>query len=298
MSRPPFAHLAGNLSGWPKGTVPTPAILRRLDQYSSELVNGEEGGAWAPEDPIVIGQSTIAGYASEPEVLLNSVGCVLSGDIETVKGNGLGVDIEPRPGLLMTGTEPPFQSNRSRTIIVPFTAWADLEKTSNITANAIPHDAFGIDPVTMCVMALTAASAQVLTFILPVSAQHHSATIAQVTFRYAIANQRGALPGQMPRFRVVRFDATTLASLHTAAGAYDANGWYTDQAANAVDYYNQGNTRTAVYVPNQNNTSLNPEAYYYAAQIINESGANADGKGNVFLSAEFSLTTIANLKPE
>src|SRR4051812_16622967 len=100
MGRRPYVHLAGDLSGWPKGFVPTPSHLRALDQYSSELVNGDEGGTWAPSAPIVLGA-----YAS-PSLTLDTAS-VFSGDVKTVSGNSRGDELDT-PGLVLQNGQPPL----------------------------------------------------------------------------------------------------------------------------------------------------------------------------------------------
>ena len=40
---------------WPRSIVPTPGLMRRLDQVASESINGDDGGSWSPASPIVIG---------------------------------------------------------------------------------------------------------------------------------------------------------------------------------------------------------------------------------------------------
>ena len=116
--RRPYIHLAGDLSGYPKGFVPSHAWGRRLDQFSSELVNGDEGGEYAPTSPLVIGPH------GTPTIDLTSVGSVLSGDVETVKGNRLDDSIDSTPGLvLLAGAVPALAATASRIVTVPFTPW-------------------------------------------------------------------------------------------------------------------------------------------------------------------------------
>jgi hypothetical protein len=284
MARRPYVHLAGDLSGWPKGLVPTPALLRRLDQFSSELVNGEDGGTWAPTDPIVLG------FYRSPTLFLSTAGSVLSGDVVTVRGNADASERD-RPGLvLVDGAVPVLQSSRTRSIVVPLAPF--MERGGAVTDDR----GFLLDPATMGAKQKN-LNLPWFTVPLPLRAQHAGATIASVDFRYRIANQRSALPVYMPTFRVVKCTAGALAPLHTVAAPYDANGSLPDQAATAADYYDNGNVRTTTYTPNQNNTALDPTTAYWAVEVIGEGGANAMA-GDIYLSATVHLTSIADMRQE
>lgn len=290
MARRPYVHLAGNLSGWPLGFVPTPAHMRKLDQFSSELVNGDEGGDWAPASPIVVGP-----YSS-PNILLTTSGSMITGDIETVAGNSGGNALES-PGMVLTGGNVPvFESNRTRTITVGL----GVNISTISTTATMQEPFFEIDPVTFASRSVVAANQFTTNMVvLPIRAQHRGATITSVVFRYAIYAQRSILPSNMPKFRVIKVSADTIAPLHTiSSGAYDSNGWYEDQAANATDYYNKGQTRTATYTPDQNHTSLDPSNAYWAVQFRNENTTLPFGVGNRFMSATVSLSSIANYQQE
>src|SRR3954471_23796930 len=40
-------------------TVPSPALLRRLDEIAAQGINGDEGGLWTPSTKLVIGGSGV-----------------------------------------------------------------------------------------------------------------------------------------------------------------------------------------------------------------------------------------------
>lgn len=272
-----------------------PRHLRDLDQFSSELVNGEEGGSWSPTSPIVIGHAL--GDSVTSEITLSTAGSLLSGDIDTVKGND-GYGSGYLPGVVLEGGAlPVFESVRSRIVTVPLGFFAEAG-TAPSAGYPAGHE---LDPLTLG--ARTNAdypllSITMLTVPLPLRAQHRGATIASVEFRYVIPNQRSALPATKPRFRVVSAIGETYANLNGGGvGAYDANGWYVDQAANAAAYHDNGRTRSAIYVPNVANTNLDPSSRSYSLQILDET-PSAIAVGNLFLSATVTLTNIANMQQE
>lgn len=291
MARRPYVNLVGYLSGWPNTLVPTPATFRNLDQFSSELVNGDEGGAWAPTDPIVIGAR------GTPTITLGTAGSVLSGDIETVSGNAIGNAIDALPGLILQSSAVPvFQTARTRSIVVPFTTFIEAN-----TAAALNEPRWEVDPVSLGArwIATNTTNANIIATVpMPLRGQHSGATIDSIDFRFAVGEQHAALPSVMPRVRAIKVSGDTIAPLHTVSvGDYDANGWYVDPAATIADYYNNGQTKTLTYTPNQNSTSLDPSNAFWALQFRNET----DGVHpipNVFFSATVHLSAIADYRQE
>lgn len=288
MPQRPFIELAGDLSGWPKGFVPSPAFLRKLDQFSSELVNGDEGGSWEPEDPIVLGP------VGATTMTFSSGNSLLSGDVETVKGNADDETVN-QAGLILTGGAAPiFETSRTRDIVVPL--GIHIEALSGSAQN---NPRFEIDPLTLGARRIISNNtSDILTVPLPIRAQHSGATIASVDFRFQVASQRSALPSTMPRVRVARLTGGTIAPLQSSTSSpYDANGWYVDQAGTASAYFNNGQTRTLTYTCNQNNASLDQSNKLWMVQIRDEGGGN-NFVGNIFLSAVVHLTSIADFRQE
>jgi hypothetical protein len=291
MARRGYAFYGGDLSGWPKGMVPTPPILRNLDQYSSELVNGEDGGTWAPADPIVIGS------AVAPAVAFSNSSSLLSGDVETVKGNSAH-DNYGRTGLVLGGNaNPVLQSARTRVVVVHFAMGQDVRSG----ATGMPRE-YVLDPVTFGMkVARAGAGTNVLMVPVPLRAQHAGSTITQVQFRYKIGVERTSLPvtADMPRFRISKLPNSSSAGgplQSSTSTPYDSLGFYVDQAATVADYFNNGNTRTATYACNQNNV-VDSNGSYWVVEAKDE-GIATGVAGNVYLTATITLTTPADFRPE
>lgn len=290
-----YIHLAGNLSGWPFGTTPTPAMMKKFDQFSSELVNGEEGGFWEPESPIVVGPSgsvyptgAVSDDTRHPADVELGNATEFTGDIETVKGNRDHSDIHPGGIYLLNGVLPTFETARTRSIVVPFTCWSERGDTVR----------YGIDPLYLAPRTIDGGAATRGQVVLPIRAQHRHSTISSVTFRFLIGRHQKEVPFGKPRFRVVRCHANNLIEpLHTATGDYAVEGWLTDPVTTAATYYNSGRTRTLTYVPDQFNVNIDTEVYFYAVQWLDQTGGPL-AKGNVFLSATVELTNIATMGPE
>lgn len=285
--RRPYVHLAGDMSGWPLGTVPSPGIMKRFDQFSSELVNGDEGGSWAPATPIVIGP-----YLGGAAIDIDS-GSLLSGDVVTVKGNGDGTEVSPIPGLVLSGAaNPEFQSLRTRKVIIGFTNFTEFD--SAVTTN-IPRVL--TDPLTLGAKFYSSMSnTRIISAPFPLRAQHRGGYIESVDFRFIIAGGAlwTAVPGSQLRFRIARIRADVVATLHTNGGGYDTSGHLIDPAATVTDFTNNGQVRTLSYVPDQNNGPIDPDQDWYVIQVRPPGDARA--LGSIFLSATVTITNIPDLR--
>lgn len=296
-----YVHLAGNLSGWPLGFVPSPATLRNLDQHSSELVNGDDGGTYSPETPIVIGPYGV------PTVNLSNAGSLLSGDVETVKGNRLDTSCEPTPGLvLLGGAVPALSAGVLRSVAVPFTSWDESRVVAGVPLIYLldgEMNFYALDPVTLSMTALsgmdlfTVGNTVVVTVPLPQRAMHRAATIERIDVRFRVNGQQRVLPATLPSIRVLRVRPVPDAqfALHTAAGGYDANGWLVDTAATVAAYTFGGEPRTLSYIPDQYNTAIDPTQEFYLLQMR---GSTAPWVGSSWLSATVSLSGIVDMRQE
>jgi hypothetical protein len=115
-----------------------------------------------------------------------------------------------------------------------------------------------------------------------------------VDFRVLIAGQFKTVPVQPMRIRVLSVAGNVAASLHTAAGGYDANGWFADTAGSVAAFTNNGEPRVLTYTPDQNNTLLDTATRHFMLQVR---GASVFAN-SVWLAATVNLTSIADLRQE
>ena len=282
MSRRGYVSLTGK---WPPGFVPTPKILRDLDQHSSELVNGEDGGSWSPESPIVLGSGIM------PALKLSTAGSAWTGDVETVAGNS---SSEVGGGLQLLGTTvPSFQTARTRVIIVGLQTWTELIGSS-ITES---FRSFSIDTALFGPNSVGNSQSSIVHVPLALREAHNGANITQARVYYRVGKYHATLPASANKIscRLVRMTASTTQQMHTNALGYDANGWVYDTETNADLYFNGSKARYLDYIPDQFQT-VDPATYAYALQI-RDSGPSGLSN-NVFLSAEIYLGAIADMRPE
>lgn len=287
MTRRRHAFHAGK---FPVGTVPTPGLLKRLDKYSSEMINGDEGGTYAPASPIVFGPGSVL----LPALTFTQASSEFTGDIETVKGNSKAAEAESEPPgiFLRAGVFPEFESARTRAPVVPFSSWAEgLAALDDVPFYVLDPVFFGARAIVTNLAPRPAAVA------VPFRAAHHGATITSVTFRFVVTNRRAALPATQPGFRVLRQSTGSgLQPLLSAGGGADANGWKYSTAANAAVYWNNGKVQDVEYACDQNNV-VDAGAYAYMVQFIDEVDTGGP-HGNVYLSATFNITNLTHYRPE
>ncbi len=266
----------------PVGYVPNPTHLRQLDRYAAEMINGDEGGSWSPANPIAIGFN---------ETKLTTVGSVISGNVETVKGNRA---VDPDGGLRLDASSwPTFDSGQQRTIVVPFLDWIEHR-----AATDAHHYAFLPHPTYLCPQSwnINDGSSNGM-FSVPLGrAAHHNASITSVTFRWRVGRARTENPENFPSFRVIRLTTDTIYPLHDNTGAYDAEGWKPAQSSEYA--LAQVGFHDLVYTPNQYNESIDSEAYQFLLQVRDEYGSSGIKEGNYFLSARVQISDIVDLRPE
>lgn len=292
--RPPYASILGT---YPKGLVPTPKLLRDLDQFSSELVNGEDGGTWSPSAPIVIGPYHVESPTTEGTVNLTTGTSLLSGDVETVAGNSRGDEIDI-PGLVLEGSSyPTFQTARGRTVVVPFTGWIEQESNQALTNPRSEFDETLFAPR----ITTSLSSTRIYSVPLPLRAQHRGCTIASAEFQVLVAGRFTSVPGTPQSVRLLKVGPGDVsASLASTGGSYDANGWLVDPAATVADFTNNGNPRTLTFNCNQNHTSIDPDSAFFMAQWRpwQFGGGITTGLGSLILSVKLTLTSLADLRQE
>lgn len=167
----------GNL--WPLTAVPSPEVMRAMDQMASELVDGDHGGVWAPSSPIVIG----------------GAGMTLS-----VSGTLNGVSTGPRAasggGIVLGSSYLTLASARARVTVIPlrdFLARSDDNTTNyNESGAGIANVAAGF-------------SCRVPSYRL-----HKGYTPTSVTLRMRVGTRPAAVPTAMPGFRITRVAAVSL----------------------------------------------------------------------------------------
>lgn len=267
MSRRPFFPLRNQA---PNGWVPSPRILRDLDQWSSEIINAGDGGTWNPTSPIVLGRGNVF-----PLMNITTVGTTFTGDVETVRGNSRG-DFS---GIQLIGGSVPswpwFESARLHDYFVPFNQWTE----ARVIGDEGPMQ-FGLDPNYATIKRIHTDSDHLFLVVLPPQAFIFGGAVSQVTFYYRVV-QRTALPTTLPKFRVVRKVGTGVTEpCHDNSGGYDASGFLEDTAASASAYYNFGQVREVAYECNQNADDIDSDEMF-AVEIYDDD--DPDVFGNIFI---------------
>lgn len=206
-------------------TVPTPALLRRLDKVASQGVNGDEGGLWAPKTPIVIGGAGV------------SVG--------SAGGFTGGIATTPRaaPGALILGDSdwPKFSAGRTRTVLFP---------VEDVFSAGVDYNSAPLQTYTQGVPGAFGQSATSLTFAVPLDIKKFpiGATIASVTMRFSVGTRPTAVPGSLPDIFLLSNALSDDAFLPTPA--------------NVDAYFNAGRPQDLQVVPVNNTTVVAGSPYW------------------------------------
>lgn len=253
-------------SAWTTSFVVTGTEWAALDSRLTKAINGDGGGSWTPTAHLAIGgagmwlagaTNTLGGTNSQITTSVSGQKVITHGDDDH---------------LLLAGAH----SGRSRVITVCFdsgvaaTGWDDQLGPSGT-------------PVATVVGA---------TMFVPLRV-HHGATLASVTFRFAVASSHGP-PFSLPQFRVFALARGVKTPLLTNG----SSGYvpFTPTPGNGAGWFAGGAAQSLVYTLNAG-VVIDTSRYTYWAEIIDEQGLSA-APGNIYLDATCSFTGIADLRPQ
>jgi hypothetical protein len=175
------AAMAGQ---YPAAFVPTPAFLRRLDQAASESIDGDNGGAWAPSSPVIIGGA---------------------GASLTANGSLSGVRTGKRAanggGIILTTAYVTISPARARTTAVAlrdFLLRHDDETESAAGVPARPYSESGPSIVGVSAT-FTGFACRIPSFRI-----HNGYAPTRVTLRMRVGTRPAVVPTSMPGFVVTR----------------------------------------------------------------------------------------------
>jgi hypothetical protein len=178
MAHNDHASLAGQ---YPTTFVPTPTILRRLDQMASQCIDGDNGGAWTPTSPVVVGGLGVSMTAN------GSLSTVSTGKRAAVGG-----------GVVLTTAYLAISPARARTTVTALRDFSIRHDDELDTARSYrEHLASGIVDVA------TGFSARV-----PSLRLHKGYTPTNVTLRMRVGTRPAAMPNAMPGFNITRSPAS------------------------------------------------------------------------------------------
>lgn len=223
------------------GTVPTPSGVRLLDQQASESLNGDGGGTWNPENPIVIGTDTANALA----VSVDTYGTFTGGVSTGYAAAGL---------TLGDNDYPVFVTPRSYVFSIPV---RDLFSRVENSFTTTKYDE-SIPGTTQ--MLVKDGSAGRLVMQVPSYRFPNGATIAQIDMSFRAGLKPTALPTNFLGFRLTRIPDT---------------GLYTNAATNEM-YKTPTWTATTVY---QLGDAVQPTGGYngWVFRLVARTGAFLSG---------------------
>jgi hypothetical protein len=246
------AQSSGTWTAGPPYYVPVLADWLKLDQNSSQIINGDEGGTWAPQTA----QITIAGgglVVTGPTVISD-----VGGTLESTAAGAFGLTSTEWPVL------GPTHAFRSRTIVSScLPATVNTTKVGQSGAYPIiPNLNYG-SPQTVLVPGAA------FTLTVPIRC-HDGATLSSVVVSWIVSTPQGT-PPTLPKFRVVQIDVNGVGTpmSSTAAGA-DANGYFTPTVGSG-GWYNNGLAQSCTLTVDTDNV-ISLATYEYVLEIQEQQG--------------------------
>ena len=224
---------------WPGRMALSSRKLSALDQYSSELINFDEGGVWTLSGQLAVGGAGMVLGASSD----------FSGGLITRPKYG---DTDPK--IELTDQWPEFSAARTRSTTFSWLegGFRDFIDSHRVSANG----------------ALLAA-ARTAAIVVDGHRLHDGATLTKATFSFRYAGAKPAAVGT-ERVGISRrnldgsIDATYLHSNGTVSGiVYLDETGTRNFGSNVETYYNGGNVINLEYVPDQNNVITRNRIYEF-----------------------------------
>lgn len=252
---------------WPPTLVPTARDLQWWDELSTESVNGDDGGTWAPVTPVRIGGSGI---------ITTTAPTSIDGGVFTYKGGR---------AQLGNNDYPVFTSAQSRDIVMQFdNVRPAIGAVYNYEVSLSPR---GIQ---------MAYSTGAFNYIpVPGRCIHTGATLTTVEVTIRIAQPHAAVPANQPAFGLFRADSGRVFALQSLY-----SGTTVALAAGSADaYFDLGAPQIITLTCDQNNV-VDATNYVYLLKFFDENGANSFASSlNVWCSAKFRyVNTITDMRFE
>jgi hypothetical protein len=254
---------------WTDGSAPTvtQAELESLDAAHTGLVDGVEGGTWAPASAIVLDGT---GFALSGPLEVIGEGAVLEITADGGTGSVIQLEDDDWPEL------GPGHSGRTRSILTPCGVGQVLRPLDSTTAPVDLPFARDDGAIQFLAHSFDAGSGAVseMRAIIPLRV-HDGATLDAVTLRFSVAAAHAAVaPVTMPKARVIRqaiADGTVIAMTSVAGGA-DASGFVAVPSVTSGSAWYAGGAKQTLAIACDQHNVIDIETYAYFVELLEEQG--------------------------
>lgn len=274
----------------PTGTVPTPGRVRYFDQKTTEAINGDDGGTWNPQRPIVL----VGPHA----ILVSATGSSMTGGVRTGRGS-----IALRQSVIQY---PTFSPARTRNVFIPF-GRGHTGNTGSTTTPISGHQSYDIEPSTGGVRCIEPFNSTFpgpeVQIAIPGRRLHNAGTLStafspgvySVALVFKVPVPRDHLPTSLPSFAIHRIDSSG-----NAAGL---GGFLTMTPADPIVYHNNGQPYLVPYpvVSTGGINVIDTLNYNYVLRYIDEDDTGTPRVTptfNVLMGLLFKFSSISTQKPE
>lgn len=259
MSHRDFVRRDGQWGGNP---VPVPRDLQAFDAAQFASLNGDDGGAWNPSSPIVVGGSGVILSGGTPHLITGGVSTRRGGRIE------------------LHASAWPVCTGHSRTLKAPIVG----AHTANGNVDQID---VSLDPVGT--KFTTVHNSSPIQWTVPQRFLHHGTNITGVSLKFRVGTPHSGVPANLPSFTLYRG--------HQGRGTFDTIASGTLAApGSGTAYYASGNAQT-IAGSISGSADVDVGLYTYMLLITDEFGTNSIA-GNVYTSLNLVYGSIADLRPE
>jgi hypothetical protein len=261
-----MSHFSRTRSDWFDGYAPTGADFDDLDGKTVKALDGKSGGTYSPSSAIVIGGAG-----------LQMVGATLALNAAIVVQPGAGKVLEFGNNDYPKYDPVPYASKFtvSAQIGLISSNIGDVSRTGLASIDIDNLGAVGRVPLRV----------------------HDNSLITVANFHFIIIGS-ARIPSQLPRFRVVRVDATGLVEPLRQAFDVDQDGWISMVTpVSGAAYINGNSTQFTQYPCNINNT-VDSSKYLYIAEFMEESGANSVAARLNLGAIEVGYQSVFDARPQ
>jgi hypothetical protein len=229
-----------------------------FDQRASQIVNGDEGGCWAPLTPIEFSGSTYGLFLTGPLTIWGPNGYLQTTGTSRFNCN---LGTFPQLGLTHSGRSRNLKSTFITARAIPWAQWLP-HTTSAGTLNGKMQT---VAPTTQ----VTGGSAVPTTIFAPIEV-HNGGTLSSVTLTFEVATQDTSIP-TLPKARVLQVDVNgNETPMTSVAAGGDVNGYVSFPTPASLSAYQNGGQVNSWTIPCDTVNVVDTSQYHYVVQIVEE----------------------------
>ncbi len=230
-----------------------------FDQRAAQIINGDDGGCWAPETEIIISGTTFGLQLTGALTVWGPGGTLTTSGTSRFHCN---VGTYPQLGPTHSGRSRSLKSSFLTARAIPWSQWlphtgsGGAHYDGKMQSVALTTQTAGADPVPTTIFA-------------PIEV-HNGGTLSSVDISFAVSQSHSSVP-TLPKARVLQVDTSgNVTPMTSVAAGADADGYVSmPTPATAAAYYNNGAVQSWNVSCDTDNV-VDTSQYYYLVEIVEE----------------------------